>query len=151
MKNNMKYHSRNRHIGFTLLELLIAIAIVGILTAVALPSYQQSRFKTNRSDAHISLSSLATMQERYFFTNNAYTGDFANLINGHTSGDPLDSDDGHYSITVAATGGGSGWTMTATAQGTQAGDTTCATLTTTSLGVKSAADSGANDTTAQCW
>src|SRR5687768_11145565 len=87
--------------GFTLLELMISVAIVGVIASMALPSYRQSVLKANRTDAHISMSGLATQQERFYFSNNRYTGDFADIMEGAVSGDPISSDEGRYSITLA--------------------------------------------------
>lgn len=136
--------------GFTLVELLIAVAIIGIIAAIGLPAYRQSILKSHRTDAKITLSRLATLEERYYFTNNSYTGDFADIVPGATSGQPIASDDGRYSIAVTLTGGGTGWSMTATATGPQASDTACATFTLTSQGAKSAKTS-ANANNAECW
>ncbi len=58
--------------GFTLIELMVAVAIVGILAAIAIPSYQESMRKSRRSDAQGSLMSLASGMERYFTQNNTY-------------------------------------------------------------------------------
>lgn len=134
--------------GFTLMEILITVAIVGLLAAIALPSYQASIRRSNRADAQITLSKLATLEEQYYFRSNQYTGDFADIVNGATTGQPIDSDEEHYSI--ALTGGGTTWSMTATAQGVQANDTDCASLTLTSLGNKTALDSS-NAASTECW
>lgn len=136
--------------GFTLIELMVTVGIVGLIAAIALPSYRQAIRKSNRSDAQISLSGLATQQERYYFGNNSYTGDFADIVTGAVSGDPVTSDNGHYSIALTLTGSGTGWSMTATAIGDQADDTDCAKLTLTSLGAKTAVNSD-NDASQECW
>ena len=60
--------------GFTLIELMITVAIVGILTAIALPSYQSHVTKTQRTDAQGALSSMGVAMERYFAANNTYVG-----------------------------------------------------------------------------
>src|SRR5688572_24627478 len=98
-----------KHAGFTLLELMISITIVGITTAIALPSYRDSVLKTNRSDAQISMAGLATQQERFYFMHNRYTGDFADIIEGAVSGDPITSEKGHYSIALTVSGNGREW------------------------------------------
>jgi len=142
--------------GFTLIELIVVVAIIGILVAVSLPAYRRSTQKANRADAKITLTRLATLEERYYFRENNYTGNFADIISGATANQPVNSDSAYYSIAVAVTGGAAatGWTMTATGQGTQALDTDCKTFTLTSLGAKTATNSS-NATSAainkECW
>lgn len=136
--------------GFTMTELLISVAIVGIIAAIALPSYRGATRKANRADAHITMARVATLQERYFFQNNTYAADFSDLVSGMAEGAALDSDEGHYVISLTQTGGGTGWSMTANAVGGQVDDTECAALTLTSLGAKTAVDADANAST-ECW
>ncbi|MDT8399015.1 MAG: type IV pilin protein [Pseudomonadales bacterium] len=136
--------------GFTLIELMVVVAIIGLLAVVAIPGYRDSVRKSNRADAQIMLSRLATLEERYFFRSNQYTDDFADLVPGATSGLPLASDGGHYSIALSLTGGGSGWSMTATAVGNQAADSACASLTLNSLGNKTALNAGGT-ASSECW
>lgn len=137
--------------GFTLIELMVALAIVGLLVAVALPSYQQSVRKSHRADAQITLSSLATQQEKFYFRANNYTDDFADIINGL---DPetttVDSNEGFYEITLTAGPGLRSWSMTAVPQGGQASDTVCAEITLTNTGAKTAKDADGNVST-ECW
>lgn len=139
-----------RYSGFTMIELLVALAILGLIISLALPSYRDSIRKTNRSDAHITLSRLATLQERYFFQNNKYTGDFADILSSATSGDPLATDEGHYVVVLTVTGSGTGWNMVATPVGDQTNDAECQSLTLTSLGSKTAVNSNGDPSTA-CW
>lgn len=58
--------------GFTLMDVLIAVAIVGILSAIAFPSYTRSVVKTKRRAAQVCLASFATHMERYYTTNLRY-------------------------------------------------------------------------------
>lgn len=136
--------------GFTIIEILTVLAIIGLLAAIAIPSYRKSVQKSNRSDAKITLSRLATLEERYYFRANNYTGDFADIVTGATSGAPINSDGSYYSIVLTLSGGGTGWSMTATAQGTQATDTDCAKFTLTNLGTKTAVNSS-NAANTSCW
>lgn len=147
MQNRNRLHRRR---GFTLVELMIALAIVGIIAVMALPAYRQALLKSYRSDAKVTLSRLATLQERYYFGNNSYTGDFADIVSGATSGQPIGSDEGRYSIALTLTGSGTGWSMTATAAGQQADDTNCASFTLTSIGAKTSRNSS-NVVTTDCW
>ena len=131
--------------GFTLIELMIVIVIVGILFAFALPSYERSVLRGHRADAQGILFDISARQERFLAQNNTYTTDIntaAGLNMGTTT-----SNNGYYNLSVAACGGGSIATcylLTATATGGQATDTDCATITLTSAGVTSG-------TTATCW
>ncbi len=130
--------------GFTLIELMIVIVIIGILFAVALPSYQSSVLRGHRADAQGILMDISAREERFMAQNNTYTTDIntaAGLNIGTTT-----SNNGYYNLSVAACGGGIAtcYLLTATATGGQANDTDCATITLSSTGVTSG-------TTANCW
>lgn len=125
--------------GFTLIELMIAVIIVGILTAIAYPNYRDHMFKTRRSDAQTALLNLAGLMEHYYTENNTYaTATLTNL--GYTNNL---TPQGYYRLTIAPTA--TAYTLTATpvAGGAQASDTTCPTLTLTNTGVKGPSSS--------CW
>lgn len=92
-----------RQQGFNLIELLIVIVIVGILAAIALPSYQDSVRKSNRSDGQAQLLEAASRMERYFYKNNSYSVDLTDL--GYAASSNVASPEGHYTLEViAATG-----------------------------------------------
>lgn len=144
--------------GFTLIELMIVLVIISILAAIAVPSYQNSTQKARRSDAKAALSSAVMAQEKWFFQYSGYASDVDD-IGGDGAGTLL-SPEGWYKITLnmnAGSGscvGGAGvkyncYTLTATpvADGPQAGDTTCTTLSITHIGVKSATGSNPEE----CW
>ena len=59
--------------GFTLIELVMVIAIIGILVAVAVPSYKSSTAKARRSDGQTALMDAMVREERYFTEHNTYT------------------------------------------------------------------------------
>ena len=96
--------------GFTLIELMIVVVIVGILAAIAYPSYQNQVKQTRRSDAQVALATIANQQERYFTECNYYakvrTGTRAcGAMDASSSilglGSTL-SPDGHYEITLVS-------------------------------------------------
>lgn len=72
--------------GFTLIELMIAIAIVAILVSVALPSYQSYLKRSTREAAQAHLIELAAIQEKIFLNSNAYTSDVTGGYTGSASG-----------------------------------------------------------------
>ena len=65
--------------GFTLLELMVVLVIVGILGAVAVPTYQRHVIRAQRTEAKSALLRIAANQERHYLANNAYTDDLALL------------------------------------------------------------------------
>ena len=128
--------------GFTLVELMIVVAIIAIIAAVAYPSYQDSIRKTRRAEAKTDLLQKAQQMERCFTQRTTYVNCTTVLLGNTPSG--------YYNVTssgVTATA----FTLTATAIGTQATDTDCATFTINEKGSKAAADSGSANTTASCW
>jgi type IV pilus assembly protein PilE len=114
--------------GFTLIELMVTIAIVAILAAVALPSFLDSIRKGRRSDAVAALAAVQQAQERWRSNRNAYTAQ----LTASASADPpglgqsATSAKGYYAISIDAAGN-TNYTVTATATtGTsQAGDGAC--------------------------
>jgi len=116
--------SAHRHRGFTLIELMIAVAIVAILAAIALPSFLESVHKGRRSEAFAALSALQQAQERWR-GNNANYGALADL-----PGISANTPNSYYAITVSVNAPPAlpGYIATATAQGNQANDGTCKVL-----------------------
>jgi type IV pilus assembly protein PilE len=109
-----------RHLrGFTLIEVMITVAIVGILAAIAYPSYRDQIIKSRRSDGQTLLVEVAGRQERYYFDNASYADKLSKLA-GYTA-DSINSPEGYYSISVSASTADT-YTLTATAQGDQTSD-----------------------------
>ena len=95
--------------GFTLIEMMVALAIGAILLAVALPAYQDSVRKGRRADAVAALSAVQQAQERYRANVAAYAGAVSDL-----QGVSSASADGHYTIAISNAGIAT-YTVTATA------------------------------------
>jgi type IV pilus assembly protein PilE len=126
--------------GFTLVELMIVVAIIGILAAVGYPSYQSSVMKSQRADAIDALLVETGRIEEYYLINDTYNNTatpFA-VANGGVS------QEGFYTITVS---GVTNFAYLLTATRTPATDPDCLTLTLDQLGVKAA--TGASP--ASCW
>jgi len=123
----------HRNSGFTLVELIMVIAVIGILMAIAIPSYNSSTTKARRADGKTALMDVMVRQERFYTENNTYTTDLANLPA------QASSPEGYYAITAAACGAGidSCVILTATPGTAQAGD---GALTLNSRGQKTPAD-----------
>lgn len=144
---------RNR--GFSLVELLVTVAIVAIIAAVAVPSYRQYLRRANRADATTALLRLAAAQERFYLQNNTYAS-AAQLAAAPPAGLGFTGTErGYYTVTVQANGGGfqNGFVATATAAAgqRQADDDDCQTFTVNDQGLRTAADGGNADSTDACW
>jgi type IV pilus assembly protein PilE len=133
--------------GFTLTELLIVIAVVAVLVALAIPSYQSFVMKSRRTEAKELLYTAAQRLQQYYTMFNAYT------TNAGSLSVPTTSSNGYYNLTIAAGTTGSintSYTVTATPVGgtSQAGDSACGTYALNSLGTKTVSGS---QTTPPCW
>lgn len=133
--------------GFTLIELMMVVAVVGILAAIAYPSYQDYVTRAKRSDGKNALLEMASRQERFYFDNNTYTTDPTDL--GY-SADPASSPDGYYSISITddpTDDIATGYTLTAT-PAAPFSDPDCGNLTLNSRGVQGRSGTEIMD---RCW
>lgn len=119
---------RGRVGGFTLLELMIALVVLGVLLAVAFPSYQSAVRKGRRADAFAAIAAVQQAQERHRANQITYAG------NLNATPDPLTlrqvsatSANGHYTLALSDHSA-SGYTVTATGVGSQAADGSCTVL-----------------------
>lgn len=150
---------RPRQAGVTLIELLIAVIIVGILAAVAVPSYQDYVRQANRSEAKGILLETAQFMERNYTSNNCYQRTDGACGTARTNTNCLAAVAGEvalpfcqapktgtakYNISFNAISAQS-YTLQAAPTGSMTGDT-CGTLTLSNTGVQ-----GAGGTVADCW
>ena len=162
--NRPHYHPRTG--GFTLVELSVTMVIAAILAAIAIPAYSNYVRKAHRTEAKSVLLDLASLEERFYTANNNYTETASQL--GYTGTGTTTAQasfsvgSGYYTValnkidatapTVALPGGTpASYSIVATAVGDQLKDTLCRTLTVTSAGLQSAADSASAVTTNTCW
>lgn len=123
--------------GFTLVEIMIVVAIVAILASIALPSYQQYVIRSSRQAAQAELVDLSGLQEKIFLNSNGYSTSVTNAYNGNAAGGLGATSgmtkDGRYSLSLNVNGASFTLTATPVSGGPQAGD---GNLSITSTGVR---------------
>jgi type IV pilus assembly protein PilE len=140
--------------GLTLLELLVALALVGVLAALAYPSYRSALLRAHRVEAIDALLGLAAAQERFHFQHGRYAGSVdegagmpgaALAIAAITAG-------GHYRLAVTASGPADFTATASVLEGSgQEGDTHCSRFSIRADGRRQAWDRWGQDTTRLCW
>jgi type IV pilus assembly protein PilE len=143
--------------GFTLIELMIAVAIIGIIAAIALPSYQKYVLRGNRAVGRVTLSDLAAKQDVYRLKTRAYAQTLSPLNGISGTSFYIDraavvsataSSTSIYQISMTnIAADGSAYSLVATPQGYQAKDTDCTSLTLNSVGTRSSTGNASVD----CW
>lgn len=133
--------------GFTLIELMVVVAILGILSAIAYPSYVNYTIRANRSAAQQFMMTIANMEEQSMLANRTYTATIGTGGLGLT--EPSETS-GKYTFAISGVSSSPpAYAITATAIGAQATkDTQCLNLTLDQAGAKGISGSG---TVSSCW
>lgn len=131
--------------GFTLVELVIVMAILAIIAAIVVPSYQKYVERARRVEGREMLQRIASAQERFYTNRNRYTNDMT--TNAGLNLATTTSEGGYYAVTILVAADGQSYTLTATPQGTQTEDK-CANLTVNNVGARGYSG---DDTNGKCW
>jgi type IV pilus assembly protein PilE len=140
-RTDMPGNGMGREAGFTLIELMVVVVILGILAAIAIPNYTEYVNRGRRAEAKTALLQVAQWQER----TRTQTGSYATSF---PAGFGLSSVGTTYTITINTGADAGSYTLTATRAGSMASDT-CGDFTLTHLGVQSTANG--TRTAAECW
>jgi len=140
--------------GMTLIELLIAIVIVGLLASIAVPSYNNFIYRSQRSVGNAELLEVLARQEQFYLNTKQYAtnlttlGYSANPYYVNSEGESSTAGDSIYKIQLASGATTSAFTLEADPQNGQASDATCGKLTLSSVGIKGENGSGG---VSDCW
>ncbi|WP_238947782.1 type IV pilin protein [Caldimonas brevitalea] len=129
-----------------MVELLIVVAIIGIISAVAYPSYQEQVKRGRRSDAQTVLLEASQFMQRHYAAQNTFLG--ATLPDNLTTAPKGTGDAASYTIEISEDTTARTFKLVASPQGNMDADR-CGDLTLTDTGVRGATGSGA--TVAECW
>jgi type IV pilus assembly protein PilE len=141
----------NRQKAFTLIELMVTVAIIGLLAGIVYPSYKDSVRKSRRADVKSVVLGLANAMERHFTETNSYLGAAAGSANTGAAGIYTipTATATYYTVTISAATASS-YTLSAAPTGTQSTDE-CGTLTLDHTGVKAVTGAASGITATNCW
>ncbi|MET3651408.1 type IV pilin protein [Dyella japonica] len=135
--------NRHFHRGFSLIEVMVVVAIIAILAAIAWPNYTRHVGRTHRVAAQACMAEYANYMERYYTSNLRYDQTQAGVANADPHLDCQTQVSRNYTLTPATTS--TSFTVTATPTTVQASrDTLCGTLTLNQRGTR-------GPTTSGCW
>lgn len=148
-KKNMKNNtSVNHHIlGFTFMELIICLAIIGIFIMVSYPMFNNAVYKTRRIDGQIGLLNLATKMRQYFVSHGSYLDVSIDVLDAKSV-----TGKGYYVLSIPAVYlTSNSFIVTATPQGDQQNDTDCGTIAINTFGAKGKMVAGQFVPDEDCW
>ncbi len=141
--------------GFSLTELLVVLAILGLLTAAAVPLWNRQVERARRMDATDALVRIAVLQERFYLENGRYAGAGELAVAAPNGLGVSGTERGYYRLGLQALDGdlAAGYEVNASAgpDGPQANDEQCRVFRLDSTGLRAAEDADGDDSSADCW
>lgn len=135
--------------GFTLIEVMIVVAIIGVLGAIAIPNYTEYITRSKIVEAASGLSNASVMMEQYFQDNRFYNGD--GTAGNTTCGIPLVTATANFSFSCVTAGSGQTYTYTAAGTSSMAGFSYSITQANVKASSTTAAAKWPNLSSSNCW